>query len=124
MGSAPWWFSPPEVHLVCGCWNVCSLVEADSGVKTATVCAGPSSVVVDKKIHFLVHEFMCFRMGITCIIEIKWFGKDVYEIDGYTVLHSGSNLHGSGDVLQHGEGVAIVLDPLMSVAWRDIVDCS
>ena len=100
-----------------GCWNVRSLVEADGGVKTATVRTGPSSVAVDKKIHFLVRELMRFRMGITCVSETKWFGKDVYEIDGYTVLHSGRDLPASGDVLQRGEGVAIVLDPLMSVAW-------
>ena len=106
------------------CWNVCSLVEADSGVKTATVHAGPSSVAVDKKIHFLVHELMRFRMGITCISETKWFGKDVYEIDGYEIdgytgLHSGRDLPGSGDALQRDEGVAIVLDLVLSVAWRD-----
>ena len=47
-----------------GCWNVRSPVEADGGVKTATVRAGPSSVAVDKNIHFLVRELMRFRMGI------------------------------------------------------------
>ena len=26
----------------------------------------------------------------------------------------------SGDALQRGEGVAIVLDPVLSVAWRDV----
>ena len=62
-----------------GCWNVRSLVEADGGVKTATVRAGPGSVVVDKKVRFLVRELMCFRMGVTCISETRWFGKDVYE---------------------------------------------
>ena len=41
----------------------------------------------------------------------------MYEIDGYTVLHSGRDLPGLGDALQHGEGVAIVLDPVLSVAW-------
>ena len=36
-----------------------------------------------------------------------------------TVLHSGCDLPGVGDVLQCGEGIAIVLDALMSVAWQD-----
>ena len=103
-----------------GCWNVRSLVEADGGVKTATVHTGPSSLAVGKKVRFLVCELMHFRMGITCISETKWFGKDVYEIDGYTVLHSDRDLPGSGDALQCGEGVAIVLDPVLSVAWRDV----
>ena len=43
----------------------------------------------------------------------------MYEIDRYTVLHSGRDLPGLGDALQRGEGVAIVLDPVLSVAWRD-----
>ena len=66
-----------------------------------------------------MRELMSFRMGITCISETKRFGKDVYEIDGYTVLHSDHDIPGSGDALQCGEGVAIVLDPVLSVAWRD-----
>ena len=42
-----------------------------------------------------------------------------YEIDGYSycVTLSGRNLLVSGDGLQCGEGVTIVLNPLMSVAW-------
>lgn len=46
-------------------------------------------------------------------------GKDVYRIDGYTVLHSGHVFPLSGDTLQHGEGVAIVLDPSMSAEWQN-----
>ena len=53
-----WWRAHPggfhhlKSILRVGCWNVRSLVEADGGVKTATVRAGPSSVAVDKKIRF------------------------------------------------------------------------
>ena len=54
-----------------------------------------------------------------CISETKWFGDDVYEVDGFTVLHSGHDVPQSGDVIQRGEGVAIVLDPLMGRLWRD-----
>ena len=122
--ATQWQVHPGGFHhlksiLRVGCWNVCSLVEADGGVKTATVRAGPSFVAVDKKVRFLVRELMHFRMGITCISETKWFGKDVYEINGYIVLHSGHDLPGSGDALQCDEGVAIVLDAVLSVAWRD-----
>jgi len=58
-------------------------------------------------------------MRAMCISETKWFGSDVYEVDGFTVLHSSHELPQPGDVLQCGEGVAIVLDPLMTQAWRD-----
>ena len=28
-------------------------------------------------------------MSIVCISETKWFGNDVNEEDGFTILHSG-----------------------------------
>ena len=55
-------------------------------------------------------------MRAVCISETKWFGSDVYEVDGFTVLHSGRELPQPGDVLQRGEGVAVVLDPVMAQA--------
>ena len=55
-------------------------MKADSGMKTA---GGTYSIAVGP---FLVCELIRFRMEITCISETKWFGKDVQEIDGYTVL--------------------------------------
>ena len=50
-------------------------------------------------------------MSIVCISETKWFRDDIYEVDGYTVIHSGHSVPQSGDAVQHGEGVTIVLDP-------------
>ena len=44
-----------------------------------------------------------------CISETKWFGSDLYEVDSFTVLHSGHDLPQPGNVFQHGEGVAVVL---------------
>jgi len=35
------------------------------------------------------------------------------------VLHSGRDLPQPGNVLQRGEGVAVVLDPAMTQAWHD-----
>ena len=44
------------------------------------------------------------------------------EVDGFTVLHSGHNLPGPGNVLQCGKGVAVVLNPvlIMTQAWHDV----
>ena len=58
-------------------------------------------------------------MGITCVSEIKRFCKDAYEVDGFAVLHTVHDLPRSGNTLQCGEGVAIYLDPVMTVAWQD-----
>ena len=54
-----------------------------------------------------------------CISETKWFGDDIYKVDGFAVLHSGHDVPQSGDAIQHGERVAIALDPLLATAWRD-----
>ena len=97
-----------------GCWNVRSLVEIDVSIKAATVRPKGRAVSVDKKIKFLVQELKRFCIGIVCISETKWFGDDVYEVDGFTVLHSGRSVPLSSDTFQHSEGVAIVLDPFMA----------
>ena len=53
-------------------------------------------------------------MGVVCNSETKWFGSDVYEVDGFTVLYSSHNLLGPGNALQCSEGVAVLLDPVMT----------
>ena len=58
-------------------------------------------------------------MGVVCVSETKWFGSDAYEVGGSLVLHSGRDVPQSGDAIQRGEGVAIVLDPWMAQSWRD-----
>ena len=102
-----------------GCWNVRSLVEMDGGIKTATVRPKGHPVRIDKKINFLVQELRRFHMSIACISETKWFGDDIYEVDGYTAIYLGHSVPQSGDAVQHGEGVAIVLDPVITTSWRD-----
>ena len=118
-GLHPSSFRHLKYFLRVGCWNVRSLVEADGGVKTATVRTGKHPVAVDRKIKFLVNELKCFRMGAVCISETKWFGSDLYEVDGFTVLHSGHDLPQPGNAFQCGGGVAVILDPVMTQAWRD-----
>ena len=58
-------------------------------------------------------------MGIS---ETKWFGQDDYNIEGYTILHSGRPVPSSGEAVDRKEGVGIVLDPGMTVAWRSAGD--
>jgi len=43
----------------------------------------------------------------------------VYLVDGYTVVHSGRPVPGAGHVAQHGEGVNVVFDPVLSETWRN-----
>ena len=100
-----------------GCWNVRSLAEMDGGIKT-TIVQPKAQYKLIKKNTFLVQELKRFHMSAKCISEYMWFGNDVYEADGFIVLHSGHSVPWSSDAVQCGEGVAIVLDPLMT-SWRD-----
>ena len=58
-------------------------------------------------------------MRMVGISETKWFGQVVYLVDGYTVVHSRRPVPAVGDVAQRGEDVGIVLDPVLSEAWRN-----
>ena len=101
-----------------GCWNMGSLVEAEGSVATVSVRGG---VQVDRKMNFVVDELCHFDMSITGIIESKWFGQGVYDVDDFVMIHSGKPLR-SGDVLRN-EGVGIVMNPVVAAAWRDSGEC-
>ena len=49
-GLHPSGFHRLKSFLYVGCWNVCSLVKADGGVKTATVQTGKQAVAVNQKL--------------------------------------------------------------------------
>ena len=57
-------------------------------------------------------------MNVAGTSETKWFGKAVYVVEGYTILHSGRPLPEESPMVRN-EGVGIVLDPALSAAWRD-----
>ena len=42
----------------------------------------------------------------------------MYEIEGYTILHSGCTVPCDTDTVECNEGVGIVLDPCLAEAWR------
>ena len=105
-------------YLHVGCWNVRTLVEADGDICTGMSRPGGRRLVVDRKVEFLVRELKRCKVNMVRISETKWFGQAVYLVDGCTVVHSGRPVPAAGDVIQRGEGVGIVLDPVMSEAWR------
>jgi len=57
------------------------------------------------------------------IQETKWFGKDVWNADGYTLLQSGCTLPGDGEPLIRNECVGIVLDQSATAAWKNAGEC-
>jgi len=97
---------------------MCSLVEAEGSVATASVRGG---VQVDHKINsVLVDELHCFDMSIS---ESKWFGQGVYDIDGFVMVHSGRPLPTEDDPVLRNEGVGIVMNPVVAAAWRSSGEC-
>ena len=102
-----------------GCWNVRTCKEADGNICTGMSRPDGRRLVVDCKVEFLVRELKRFKMSMVGISETKWFGQAVYLVDCYTVVHSGRPVLAVGDVAQCGEDVGIILDPVLSEAWRN-----
>ena len=95
-----------------------SLVEAEGSVETSIVRPTTRGVAVDKKVSFLVCEQNKYDVHVTGISEANWFGQAVYEVEGYTILHSGC-LVSTEAPMARNEGVAVVLDPALTVAWKE-----
>ena len=58
-------------------------------------------------------------MSIAGINETKWFGKDLCDVEGYLILHSGRPLPDDDSPMVQDEGVGTVLDHEMTAAWRE-----
>ena len=93
-------------------------MEAQGSIATSVARPGTRGVAVDKKASFMVREFKKYRINIAGISETEWFGQDMYEVEGYTILHSGRPIPGDTDIMERSEGVGIVLDPHLAEAWR------
>ena len=117
-------------------WNVCTLVENAGGDRRicrsrARPRPGPqvpdNSVgphYVDRKLDFLVKELRKLGVAIAGIQETKWFGKDMWTVYGYTLLHSGRALPDETDPQVRNEGVGILLfffffDRHATMAWKN-----
>ena len=57
-----------------------------------------------------MREVKRLRVAVAGIQETKWFGSDVWNADGYTLLHSGRPLPEESDPQVRNEGVGILLD--------------
>ena len=101
-----------------GCWNMRTLVEAEGPIETSVARPSGRGVAVDRKVSLMVRELKKYEVSVTGISETKWFGQAVYEVEGYTILHSGRPVPEESPLLRN-EGVGIVLNPAMTTAWRE-----
>ena len=66
----------------------------------------------------IINELERYNVVVTALQETKWFGSEVYQINGSIVLTSGRDLPLEGENSQRGEGVAIVLTGPALSAWN------
>ena len=106
-------FSGCSPSIFCATWNIRTLVESAGEDRRIyrvrpdlKACHLPSTGphYVDRKLDFLVKELRKLRVAVAGIQETKWFGQDVWNADGYTLLHSGRTLPGDGESLTRIEG--------------------
>ena len=74
---------------------------------------------VDRKLDFLVKELRRLGVAIAGIQETKLFGKDMWTMDGYTLLHSGRTLLDEPDPQVRNEGVGILRDRHATMAGKN-----
>ena len=102
------------------CWNMRSLVECEGSIETARVRKDGrrEKGAVEKKATMLIWELKWYGVYAAGISETKWFGSNIYEVEDYTILHSGRNVPGDGEQVKRGEGVGLALSPEAIRAWR------
>ena len=84
-----------------------------------TARQGPDTRSCDeRKIDQVVSELNRYNVKIASLQETRWFGNDVYDVDGSLVLTAGRPVPDAGRVRQRGEGVAIVHADEAANAWR------
>ena len=73
---------------------------------------------MDRKLDLIVKELKRLGIPVAGIQETKWFGRDVWNADGYTSLHSGHPIPDAGKPQMRNEGVGILLDRCATPAWK------
>ena len=74
---------------------------------------------MDRKLDLLVSELRRYGVSVAAIQETKWFGRDVWQADKHTFLHSGRRLPKDGEPAVRNEGVGILLDERATAAWKE-----
>ena len=100
-----------------GTWNVQSMVDTDGSVEVASQQADGQRGE-ERKVDQIVCELERYDVVVGALQETKWFGSEVYEVGGSVLLTSGRVTPASGEAVQRGEGVALVLRGLALDAWK------
>ena len=110
--------------IVAATWNVRSLVER-AGCDRRICRSRPEGQAqqgldaVDRKLDLTMKELRRYQVSVAAVQETKWFGKDMWESQGYTFLHSGHRLPSGEGTGRIREGVGIALDKGATAAWKE-----
>ena len=97
---------------------MCTLVEAEGPTETTVLRPSGREVTIDWKASLMVHELKKYKVNAAGISESKWFGEAVYQVEDYTILHSGHPVPDEFPFLRN-EGVDIVFDLALTTAWKE-----
>ena len=104
-----------------GTWNVWSMVDTEGSLEVASQRSDGQGGE-DRKVDQIVCELARYDVLVGALQQTKWFGCEVYEVDGSVILTAGRATPTQEESVQRGEGVALVLRGLAVSAWREAVE--
>ena len=107
-----------QCQLNVGCWNMCTLVEAEGPIETSVLRPSGREVTIDWKASLMVHELKKYKVSAAGISEMKWFGEAIYQVEDYNILRSGCPVPNESPFLRN-EGVGIVFDLALTTVWKE-----
>ena len=84
--------------------NMRMLMKSEGTIAISLARKGGRGVAADRKASFMVQELRKLGMSIVGISETKWFGQDIYDVDGFLILHSGRPVPEAGEKVERNEG--------------------
>ena len=100
-----------------GTLNVRSMVDTEGPVEVANQRADGQRGE-DRKVDQIVCELERYDIVVGALQETKWFGCEVYKVNGSVALTAGRTTPAQGELVQRGEGVALVLRGLALDTWK------
>ena len=98
-----------------GTWNVRSMVDTEGLIEVASRGKERGE---DRKVDLVVRELARYDVVAGTLQETKWFGCGTYKAGDSMALTSGRNAPKEGQIVQWGEGVALVFRGQALAAWR------
>ena len=51
----------------------------------------------------MIQELKIYSVNLTAVSETKWFGKAIYQVEAYTILHSGRPVPSESPLIRSSE---------------------